>query len=105
VRRGEVWDADLPEPAGPRPVLILSRDRMPARRPEITVAYLTTNVRLSQAEVHLTPTADGVQKACVVNLDSINTIPKDWLITPQCTLSPARMLEVARAIRFALQLP
>jgi mRNA interferase MazF len=78
---------------------------MPARRPEITVAYLTTNVRFTRAEVHLTPAADGVREACAVNLDSMNTIPKDWLIKPRCTLSAARMLEVARAIRFALQLP
>jgi mRNA interferase MazF len=105
VRRGEVWDADLPSPANPRPVLILSRDRMSARRQEITVAYLTTKIRMTRAEVRLTPADDGVAKVCVVNLDSINTIPKDWLTKRKCTLSPARMLEVADSIRFALDLP
>src|SRR5215218_7877652 len=91
VKRGEVWTADLPPPAGYRPVLILSRDSMPASRPEITVAYLTTKARNPQVEVALTAAADGVAKDCVVNLDSINTVPKDLLLKRRCTLSPARM--------------
>jgi mRNA interferase MazF len=105
MRRGEVWVADVPAPIGTRPVLILSRNQMPVSRPEITVAYLTTKARGSLAEVSLTPAEDGVARPCVVNLDSINTIPKDWLVRRRCTLSNARMLEVARAIQFALDLP
>jgi mRNA interferase MazF len=90
---------------GKRPVLILSRDTMPAARPEITVAYLTTKVRSSGVEVSLLAVNDGVKKDCVVNLDSINTIPKDLLVSRQCVLSAAKMQEVAQAIRFALDLP
>jgi len=105
VRRGEVWDAILPEPAGPRPVLILSHDSMPAARPEITVAYLTTRRRYSRAEVPPTAAGDGVERDCVVNLDSINTVSKDFLVGRVCKLSAARMQEVADAIRFALNLP
>jgi mRNA interferase MazF len=105
VKRGEVWIAQLPQEIKSRPVLILSRDSMSPRRLDITVAYLTSNVRASRAEVLLTPAADGVSTVCVVNLDSINTIPKKWLVTYRCTMSPARMLQVAGAIRFALNLP
>lgn len=76
MKRGEVWDADIPFPAKPRPVLILSRDSMPASRPEITVAYLTTKPRNRRVEVVLTAAADGVKRESVVNLDSINTVPK-----------------------------
>jgi len=38
VRRGEIWWADLPPPAGRRPVLLLSRDEAYAIRGLITVA-------------------------------------------------------------------
>jgi mRNA-degrading endonuclease toxin of MazEF toxin-antitoxin module len=104
VKRGEVWDAVLPLPAKPGPVLILSRDSMPASRPEFTVAYLTRKSRNPAVEVPLTAAADGVDVDCVVNLDSVNTVPKKWLTTRTCKLSPAKMRAVANAIRVALDL-
>ena len=57
-----------------------------------------------QAEVALTAAGDGVEKDCAVNLDSINTIPKDWLADYVCTLSAPRMREVKLAILYALDL-
>jgi mRNA interferase MazF len=98
VKRGEVWDADIPFPAKRRPVLILSRDSMPASRPEITVAYLTTKPRNRRVEVKLTAAVDGVKRDSVVNLDSVNTIPKDWLVKRICKLSPTKMNEVKEAL-------
>ena len=103
MRRGEVWWADLPPPIGRRPVLILSRDSMPAARREITVAYLTTTYRHTAVEVPL-DASDGVPRPCVVNLDSINAIPKAALRRRICTLSAARMVEVKKAILEALDL-
>lgn len=103
MKRGEVWWADLPKPAGRRPVLLLSRDTMPAARGEITVAYLTSVIRNRNVEVPLTP-ADGVPRDCVVNLDSINTIPKAALRGFVCTLSAAKMAEVKTALEEALDL-
>jgi mRNA interferase MazF len=103
MRRGEVWWADLPPPIGRRPVLILSRDSMPAARREITVAYLTTTFRHSAVEVPL-DVSDGVTRPCVVNLDSINTIPKASLRHHVCTLSSARMAEVKTAVIEAIDL-
>jgi mRNA interferase MazF len=104
MKRGEVWWADVPGPAGRRPVLLLSRATMPAGRREITVAYLTTTIRNVPVEVLLTPAGDGVLTTCVVNLDSINTIPKSALRTLICTLSDAKMAEVKAAILEALDL-
>src|SRR5437867_3528609 len=97
MRRGEVWWADQPPPVGRRPVLILSRDSMPAARREITVAYLTAAYRHTAVEVPL-DTNDGVPRPCVVNLDSINTIPKASLRRHICTLSAARIAAVKTAI-------
>src|SRR5436190_20232646 len=103
MRRGDVWWADLPSPIGRRPVLILSRDSMLAARPEITVAYLTTAFRHTAVEVPL-DRADGVPRPRVVNLDSINTIPKASLRRYLCTLSSARMAEVKTAVTEAIDL-
>ncbi len=103
MKRGQVWWAHLDEPAGRRPVLILSRDAMPPGHGEITVAYLTSKIRNRPVEVLLTR-ADGVRKTCVVNLDTINTIPKSCLQYLMCTLSPAKMDEVKKAIIEALDL-
>jgi mRNA interferase MazF len=102
VKRGEVWIALLPSPVNRRPVLILSRDSLPWRRPEITVAYLTSRIRKSQAQVLLTAADDGVAQDCAINLDAINTVPKKLLVKHRCTLSAAKMLEVEKAIRYAL---
>jgi mRNA interferase MazF len=103
MKRGEVWWADLPAPVGRRPVLILSRDALPAGRGEITVAYLTTTIRHLPVEVLLTP-ADGVPRTCVVNCDSINTIPKGALNRFICTLSAVKLAEVKAAVVEALDL-
>jgi mRNA interferase MazF len=105
MNRGEIWEADLPNPIKRRPVLLLSRDSMPKGRPEITVAYLTTRNHHNRAEVQLTSADDGVRKDCVINLDSINTISKSYLLYPICTLSNEKMEEVAKAIEYALDLP
>lgn len=103
MNRGEVWWADLSHPVGSRPVLLLSRDSMPARRPEITVAYVTTKIRQMAVEVPIGP-GDGVPHPCVVNLDSINTIPKSALRQRICTLSTTRMVQVRDAAVVALAL-
>ncbi len=105
MKRGEIWEADLAKPVNRRPILILSRDSMPAARPEITVAYLSTKVRHSGGEVLLLAATDGVRRDCVDNLDAINTVSKSHLLYPVCTLSDAKMQKVAQAIQFALDLP
>jgi mRNA interferase MazF len=103
MKRGEVWWARLLYPAGSRPVLLLSRDSMPRGHGEITVAYLTSTIRHRDVEVLITP-ADGVTRTCVVNLDTINTIPKHCLTNLICVLSPAKMAEVNQAIIEALDM-
>lgn len=103
MRRGEVWWADLPHPAGRRPVLLLSRDRAIQARSSVTVAQVTTVVRDIPTEVVLTP-AEGMPKRCVVNVDVLTTVPKSSLTQRVCALSPAKLHAVSDAIRFALDL-
>lgn len=103
MRRGEVWWADLPQPAGRRPVLLLSRDQAYSVRNAVTVAAITRTVRGIAVEVKLVP-SDGMPKECVVNLDEILTIPKHLLASRVCRLEEARLQAVERAIHFALDL-
>ena len=78
MKRGEVWWAELPSPAGRRPVLLLSRDSAYRVRNAVTVAQITRTVRGILVEVELGP-SDGLPTRGVVNLDTITTIPKALL--------------------------
>jgi mRNA interferase MazF len=103
MRRGDVWWANLPDPAGRRPVVLLSRNEAYAVRELVTIAPLTTRVRGIPSEVPL-DRPDGVPRPCAVNLDTVTTIPKHLLASPVTSLSDVRMAAVDRALRFALGL-
>jgi mRNA interferase MazF len=95
--------ANLGEEAGRRPVLLLSRDEAYRVRSQVTVAPVTTRVRGIKVEVPLSE-KDGMPRACVVNLDSLLTIPRSRLERPIAQLSPDQMKAVETAVRFALDL-
>jgi len=101
VRRGEVWWAELEPPAGRRPVVLLSRNEAYSVRALVIVAPVTTRIRRIASEVTL-GTADGLPQACVANLDTITTIPRDCLKSRLTALSPKKLKEIDTAIRFAL---
>ena len=103
MRRGEVWWANLPPPAGRRPVLLLSRDAAYKVRQSVTVAVITRTIRGIPVEVKL-GTGDGMPSECVVNLDDILTTPKMLLTERLTILSEEKLALVARAIVFALDL-
>jgi mRNA interferase MazF len=102
--RGEVWWADLPQPVGRRPILILTRSAAIAKRNQVIVAQITRTVHQVASEVALSH-ADGMPRASVVNCDVLLTVPKARLVRRVTTLSAAKMDEVHQAIRFALELP
>lgn len=103
MRRGEIWWAELGPPAGSRPVVLLSRDDAYAVRLLVTVAPVTTRVRGIPAEVPLGP-PDGLDRPCVVNLDTITTVPKGALTRRIAELNPGKLRAVQAAIGFALAL-
>jgi len=103
MRRGEIWWANLGPPAGKRPVVLLSREEAYAVRTAITVAPLTRTARGIPVEVPL-DVKDGLPKPCVINLDSITTIPKRFLESRITGLSDDKLRLVREAIRFALDL-
>ncbi len=103
MKRGEIWWAELPRPAGRRPVILLSRDEAYEVRRLVTVAPITTRVRGIPVEVTLGP-KDGMPRECVANLDTVTTIPKDALRERLTVLSRSKVTAVDAALRFALGL-
>ena len=90
-------------PAGRRPVVLLSRNEAYPVRELVTVAPVTSRARGIPAEVPLS-SADGLPRACVVNLDTVTTIPKRLLAERLAVLGPLKVTAVDRALRFALGL-
>ena len=103
MRRAEVWWAQMPGAAGERPVVLLSRDEAYAVRELVTVAPVMTKKRNLPVEVPLGK-KDGLPKACVVNLDTITTIPKKLLQNRITLLKAPQIQAIDNAIRFSLGL-
>jgi mRNA interferase MazF len=101
MRRGEVRWHTFAAPDKRRPVLILTRDSAIGFLNALTVAPITTTMRGIPSEVFL-GRADGLPTDCAVNLDHIQTVPKAHLESRIASLSSERMMEVQRAISFAL---
>ena len=84
-------------------MVLLSRNEAYAIRELVTVAPVTTRVRRIPTEVPLGP-AEGLPKSCVVNLDTITTIPRRTLTEPIGPLPLGTLAAVDRALMFALGL-
>lgn len=103
MKRGEIWWARLPLPAGRRPVALLSRNEAYAVRQRVTVAEISTVIRAIASEVAL-GRSDGMPRSCVINADNVVTIPKALLESKIATLSTARIAELDAAVMFSLGL-
>jgi len=103
MRRGEIRWYTFKRPDKRRPVLVLTRDSILEYLGEVTVAPVTSTVRGIPSEVILS-TIDGVPRECAINCDHIQTVSKAKVGATIITVSPSRMVEVTRAIRFALDL-
>lgn len=101
MNQGDVYWYTFKQPDKRRPVLILTRTSAISYLTSITVAPLTTVIRGIPTEVILTPD-DGVETACAVNLDNLQTISKSNLDAFITKLSPKKMYEVRLAVSFAL---
>ena len=90
-------------PAGRRPVLLLSRDRVYVSRDFVTIAPASRTIRGLATEIVMTPD-EGMPATSAINLDDIQTIDKIRIDEYILTLAPNKMAEVERAIHFALAL-
>jgi mRNA interferase MazF len=103
MRRGEVWWADLPAPAGRRPVVLISREEAYAVRALCTVVPVTTRIRNIPVEVPL-GRDEGLPRKCVANADTIATIPRTTLVEYIGVLGAEKVTKLDAALRFALGL-
>jgi mRNA interferase MazF len=101
MRQFEIWWADLPHPAGRRPVLLLTRDRGYGYLNKFIVAEITSTIRDIDVEVPLGP-PEGLPGACAANCDNLRTVAKGALTRRAGLLDRRRWIEVKRAVGAAL---
>jgi mRNA interferase MazF len=75
MRQFEIWWADFREPAGRRPVLLLSRDDAYHYLSKFVAAEITSNVRQIASEVPLGD-EEVLPKARVANCDNLRMVAK-----------------------------
>ncbi len=112
MRRGEIWWAALPSPAGSgpgmrRPVLVVQANPFNASRiATVIVAVITSNLALAEApgNVRLGKADSGLSKSSVVNVSQLLTVDRSLL--DDCVGAvPGRMMErVNLGLRLALGL-
>jgi mRNA interferase MazF len=112
MKRGEVWWADMPEPAASepgfrRPVLILQSDQFNRSRINTVVAAaITSNIKLKMAPgtVTLSRKAVGLDRESVINVSQLITLDKSFLNDRVGKISAAKMQEVDAGVRLVLAL-
>jgi mRNA interferase MazF len=103
MKHGEIRWYKFVRPDKKRPVLILIRNSVLEYLGEVTIAPITSTVRNIPSEVFLSK-ADGMPRDCAVNCDHLQTVSRGKVGSLISSLSPAKMVDVGRAIRFALDI-
>lgn len=103
MSRGEIRWYKFKQPDKRRPVLILTRNSVLEYLGEVTVAPVTSTVRGIPSEVLLSKD-DGMPRSCAINCDHIQTISKTKIGPVITTISFSKLVQVTRAIQFALDL-
>ena len=112
MQRGDIWWADLPEPAGSgpgyrRPVLVVQADAFTfSRITTIIAVVLSSNLRLAPApgNVLVRATESGLAKDSVINVSQIITVDKAMLDEYIGHISPNTLETVEQGIRLVLDL-
>ena len=103
MKHGEIRWYKFARPDKKKPVLILTRDSVLQYLGEVTIAPITSTVRDIPSEVFLSK-ADGMPLDCAVNCDHLQTVSKGKIGSLITSLPPAKLTDVGRAIRFALDI-
>ncbi len=112
MKRGEIWWASLPNPAGSgpgyrRPVAIVqSNEFNQSKLRTVVAAAITSNLSLASApgNVRIPKRGSGLSKASVVNVSQIITLDKSFLTEKAGRLSEAKLQEVEAGLRLVFAL-
>ena len=112
MQRGEVWWADLGEPAGSapgyrRPVLVVQADAFNRSAIQtVIVVVLTSNLRLLEApgNILVTAKAAGLPKDSVANVSQLLTIDRDALTERAGKVSAPVLASVDGGLKLVLAL-
>ncbi|HMV82717.1 MAG TPA: type II toxin-antitoxin system PemK/MazF family toxin [Blastocatellia bacterium] len=103
MKRGEVWEADLDGKAGIRPVVLLTRSAVIPHLNKVTVAEITSQGKGYPTEVDINQQAN-LPRHSFVQLDNIQTIPKQRLTKYIGTLNDASLQLIGQKVVLALNL-
>lgn len=93
---GDVWWADLPGEKV-RPVVVLTRRRIASKLTRIVVAPITSTVRDIPTEVPL-GSAEGVLDGSVANVDNVQLLDTERLLSRAGRVADDRWPEFCRAV-------
>jgi mRNA interferase MazF len=103
VNRGDVWEIDLGDRAGRRPVVILTRQAVIPHLSNVTIAEITSKGRGYPTEVAIGPKAN-LRRESYVRLDNVQTVSKTHFIKYVGALDSETMRTVGRKLILALEL-
>jgi mRNA interferase MazF len=112
VQRGEIWWANLPEPAGSepgfrRPIVIVQSDSLSrSRLPTVIGVVLTSNLRLLEApgNVLVPAKASALPKDSVANVSQVVTVDRDRLTECAGRLRGPTLASIDVGLRLVLDL-
>jgi len=100
LSRGEIWLFTFSPPDKRRPVLVLTRQEVIPYLSTVLVAPITSTIRGAPSEV-VVGFDEGLRHESAVNLDHVQTVPKDQLRQFVGTLGRHKMGQVCRALAIA----
>lgn len=101
MKQYELWWAQLPEPVGTRPVLLISRNGAYQYLSRVLAVEVTTKVRMIPQELVL-GRREGMPRSCVANFDNLRAVSVSMLVERIGGLSAARIVEAKRALGYAV---
>lgn len=101
MKQYEIWWADLPEPIGTRPVLLLSRNGAYQYLNRVLAVEVTTTIRMIPQELVL-GRREGMLQRCVANFDNLRMVPVSKLVEHIGGLTAPRIVEVKKALGYAV---
>lgn len=112
VKRGEIWWASLPEPAGSmpgyrRPVVIVQSDAFNRSRINTALAVvITSNLQLANApgNVYLAAKSIGLPKDSVANVSQVVTVDLAFLTEQIGHLTSGQIRKLEEGLRLVLAL-